>query len=138
MNIYPTQNRDDIWEVSRIDERLFFAVDIGAGAHKTCALGCDVRKVSDVNCDARYLPFKSGSFTIAVLRHTLEHIREWQQALAEAERVADFVFIFHPHLKTWHLDRSHIPFFVLPSRYVYLRTFRMSDLLFYSKLTSKG
>lgn len=134
-----TQNRDDVWECSRIDERLFWAVDIGSGSNKLCVVGCDKRRVADVQCDARQLPFKDDAFVVSVLRHTLEHLGEaWARALDEAERVSDFVFVFHPRLKSWREDRSHPPHFSLPRRYVYLRSFKFSDLLFFSTLTKSG
>jgi len=103
----------DAWEINRIDERLCFALDIGSGKNKICGLGCDIRKVTDVQCDARLLPFRDKSFVIAVFRHSLEHIKNWKQPLKEAQRVAEEVFVILPKKNIWKSDPEHVSFFSL-------------------------
>jgi len=110
----------------RPDERLWFSIDIGAGGNKICGLGCDIRKVTDIQCDARHLPFPDKAFILGVLRHCLEHISDWPLALEEAKRVAHVLIVFHPKSETWHLDPEHIPCFTLPEG-TYLRSFAYSD-----------
>lgn len=46
--------------------------------------------------DARFLPFKDKSFDEVLVRHVLEHILDWEKALAECCRVAKKLFIIVP------------------------------------------
>lgn len=45
----------------------------------------------------RELPFGDKQFGCAFLSHILEHLDNWQFALAEASRVADYVVVVLPH-----------------------------------------
>ena len=116
----------DLSESQRVDERLGFGLDIGSGKNKICGLGCDIRKVSDVQCDARFLPFKGDAFVFAVLRHSLEHVPEYQRALDEAKRVARSVYVFLPKKDFWKADPSHVPFFTVEGEC--LKSYDMGEL----------
>ena len=43
------------------------------------------------------LPFADKQFGVTFLSHVLEHLDNWQSALAEASRVADYVVVVLPH-----------------------------------------
>ena len=119
-----SEHPDDRWEKSRVDERISFGLDIGSGANKILGLGCDLRKITDVQCDMSFLPFKNESFVIAVFRHSLEHTEKWKEALEEAKRVAQQVYVILPRWETWHLDRSHVKYFEIKNA-VALKKFKL-------------
>jgi len=64
------------------------------------------------------LPFADKQFSVSYTSHVLEHLENWQLALEEACRVADFVVVVLPHplsLSGWlqpahkqHFSRSDI------------------------------
>lgn len=105
---YADGHPDDVYEEGRIDERICFGLDIGSGANKLLPLGCDVRRVTDVQCSMTHLPFRERSFVVALFRHSLEHTKHWVQALNEAKRVALELYVILPHKEKWHLDIHHV------------------------------
>ena len=50
-----------------------------------------------LNIETEPLPFGDKQFGAAFLSHVLEHLDNWQFALAEASRVADYVVVVLPH-----------------------------------------
>lgn len=121
----PAPNPDDEWEKFRSAERNTFGIDIGAGSHKLLPVGFDVRPVTDVQGDAKKIPFGDKHFVIAVLRCVLEHVDDWQAVLKEAERVAEEVYVFHTNKETWD---GKTPWFPLPPRYRPIRQHQYSTL----------
>lgn len=55
------------------------------------------------------LPFTDKQFDAAFCSHTLEHVANWQQLLAEMDRVADNVIVVLPHflLLTGYFHPDH-------------------------------
>jgi len=112
------EHPDDFWgRVHRADELFGFGLDIGAGANKVTFVGCDLRKISDVQCDACYLPFREKAFVITVFRHSLEHVKQWPMALQEAKRISSFIFIILPKKEIWG-NSEHVPYFELDAKKV--------------------
>ena len=62
-------------------------VDIHCGRTPKC-------ETADMNFS---LPFSDKTFDVAFASHVLEHIDEWELALAEMDRVADNVVLALPH-----------------------------------------
>ncbi len=54
-----------------------------------------------IQADASHLPFKDGSFDVAVLSEILEHVEDPVAALNEAQRIATFVIISVPNEYEW-------------------------------------
>ena len=88
-------------------------INLGAGPHRTfgaqvIAESPEVRANIDVALDGmphflqldieqETLPFTDKQFDVAFLSHVLEHLDNWNFALAEASRVADYVVVVLPH-----------------------------------------
>lgn len=88
-------------------------INLGAGPHRTfgaqiIAEQPEVLANVDVALDGlphflqldietEPLPFGDKQFGVAFLSHVLEHLDNWQFALAEASRVADYVVVVLPH-----------------------------------------
>jgi len=88
-------------------------INIGCGPHRTyqsyiIAEQSDVLANIDItrngmphfqqlDIEAEVLPFADKQFGVAFLSHILEHLDNWQFALAEASRVADYLVIVLPH-----------------------------------------
>ena len=77
----------------------FPILDVGCGtdtrfhAMPRGSVNCDIDKprakiLDFVRCDARKLPFRPNTFKVALMYNILEHIINYQQALAEGLRVA--------------------------------------------------
>lgn len=88
-------------------------INLGAGPHRTSqsqviAWSPEVLANIDIALDGlpcflqldierEALPFSDKQFGCAFASHVLEHLDNWQFALAEASRVADFVVVVLPH-----------------------------------------
>ncbi len=88
-------------------------INLGAGPHRTCqaqiiAWQPEVLSNIDIAPDGmphfiqldierEVLPFADKQFGVAFLSHVLEHLDNWQFAVEEASRVADYVVIVLPH-----------------------------------------
>lgn len=51
----------------------------------------------ELDIETACLPFADKQFGVAFMSHVLEHLDNWQFALAEALRVADYVVVVLPH-----------------------------------------
>jgi len=106
-------------------------INLGAGPHRTSqsqllAWSPEVQANIDVALDGlphfllldierEALPFADKQFGCAFASHVLEHLDNWQFALAEASRVADFVVVVLPHpqyFSGW-LSPEHRQFFTM-------------------------
>ena len=100
-------------------------VNIGAGPHRTYQAQMIAESPSimanidiaangiprfiQLDIEAEHLPFSDKQFGVAFLSHILEHLDNWQFALEEAIRVADYVVVVLPHpayFSGW-LDPQH-------------------------------
>lgn len=88
-------------------------INLGAGPHRTCqaqiiAWQPEVLANIDIAHDGmphfiqldierEVLPFADKQFGCAFVSHVLEHLDNWQFAVEEASRVADYVVIVLPH-----------------------------------------
>ena len=100
-------------------------VNIGAGPHRTyqaqiIAESSGVMANIDIapngmphfiqlDIEVERLPFSDKHFGVAFLSHILEHLDNWQYALEEAIRVADYAVVVLPHpayFSGW-LDPQH-------------------------------
>lgn len=100
-------------------------VNIGAGPHRTYQAQIIAESPSvmanidiapngmpgfvQLDIEAEHLPFSEKQFGVAFLSHILEHLENWQFALVEACRVADYVVVVLPHpayFSGW-LDPQH-------------------------------
>ena len=88
-------------------------VNIGAGPHRTyqaqviaeqpeILANIDIApngmpRFMQLDIETAPLPFSDKQFGAAFLSHVIEHLDNWQFALAEASRVADYVVIVLPH-----------------------------------------
>ena len=88
-------------------------INLGAGPHRTfgaqiIAEAPEILANIDIAPDGlphfmqldierEILPFGDKQFGCALLSHVLEHLDNWQFALAEARRVADYVVVVLPH-----------------------------------------
>jgi hypothetical protein len=116
----------DDWEWHRRPERVTFGLDIGSGANKLLPVGLDIRPVTDIQADATQIPFPDKYFVIAVLRAVLEHVKDWQKVLKEAERIALDVYVFHSNPDTW--DGEYGVWFPLPDNYKPIRKYQYTTL----------
>lgn len=88
-------------------------INLGAGPHRTF-LAQEIAGVPEVlaniditpngmphflqlDIEREPLPFAGKQFGVAFLSHVLEHLDNWQFALDEASRVADYVVVVLPH-----------------------------------------
>lgn len=90
-------------------------VNIGAGPHRTYQAHIIAESPSvmanidiapnamphfiQLDIEAEHLPFSDKQFGVAFLSHVLEHLDNWQFALEEAIRVADYVVVVLPDPK---------------------------------------
>jgi len=88
-------------------------INLGAGPHRTfgaqvIAESPEVRANIDIvpdgmprflrlDIEQETLPFTDKQFGCVFASHVLEHLDNWQFALAEASRVADYVVVVLPH-----------------------------------------
>lgn len=68
------------------------------------------------------LPFADGQFDVAFASHCLEHLENWEQALDEWARIADYVIAVLPHPLSilGHLNPDHRQHFT-PADIDYIR-----------------
>jgi len=119
-------------------------LDVGCGfkAHGAplTDVNCDIVKIKRwqnfVQCDARFLPFKSNCFSVVYCHHVLEHIEDYVKALKELLRVAiDVVEIKVPHRFSafrQHPDHKHK--FSVKTFVILLRGYRFHVALTYQNL----
>ncbi len=88
-------------------------INLGAGPHRTCqaqVIACQPEVLTNIDIapdgmpqfiqldiEREVLPFADKQFGAAFLSHVLEHLNNWQFAVEEASRVADYVVIVLPH-----------------------------------------
>ena len=88
-------------------------INLGAGPHRTyqaqiiaespeILANIDIApdgipRFLQLDIESESLPFSDKQFGCAFASHVLEHLRNWQFALAEACRVADYVVVVLPH-----------------------------------------
>ena len=79
-------------------------MDVGCGTNSrfkavprgdvNCDVGVPRAKIPNFfRCDAKFLPFRSGSFNVALLFNVLEHIEDYEKALNESLRVAEHAIV---------------------------------------------
>lgn len=100
-------------------------INLGAGIHRSAfALAVANSPEVVVNVDlvpdglSNYItvdleetpwPFQDKEFDVAFMSHVLEHLENWEQALQEAQRIADYVVLVLPHPLSLagHLSPEH-------------------------------
>lgn len=81
-----THTKGQSWEIAS-DPLITANVDID----------CDrVPKCDTLNMNFT-LPYNNKAFDVAFASHVLEHLDEWELALAEMDRVANYVIVVLPH-----------------------------------------
>jgi len=131
--VYTTHVKKEAWNCARSLAGTKGVINLGAGPDRVfpsqrIALSPEVVANVDIIPDGlphyfRYdieneLPFADKQFSVSYASHILEHLGNWQLALEEACRVADFAVIVLPHpLSPWgklspahkqHFSRSDI------------------------------
>jgi len=111
--IHLTTTKDMAFEEAMRLSRGRGIINLGAGPHRTpqgqlIAWSPEVQANIDIALDGlphfiqldierEPLPFADKQFGVAFMSHVLEHLDNWQFALAEALRVADYVVVVLPH-----------------------------------------
>lgn len=71
-------------------------------------------KMFNADLETGRLPFADGEFDVAMCSHVLEHLENWEPALAELARVADTVVVVLPNplMPEWNfLNPDHKQYF---------------------------
>lgn len=111
--LHMTATKDAAFREARVLSNGRGIINLGCGPHRT--FGARIRAESPevlVNIDIaldgmprflqldierELLPFADKQFGCAFASHVLEHLDNWQFALTEASRVADYVVVVLPH-----------------------------------------
>lgn len=94
-------------------------LDVGLGQKPRGDVNADIRHQykgvkNFVQCDARYLPFRSKIFDLVTAYNVLEHIKEYEKAYYELHRVGQRVIIRTDSLLSFanwfHYEHEYITF----------------------------
>ena len=76
--------------------RQYFCFDLSGSAVQFARNSCEAFAHHAIVGRADCLPFRNGAFTVAVLSHVIEHLRDPVSAVREAARIAQFVVVEVP------------------------------------------